>query len=597
MIETISRRVDALRRLMKSQQLAAFIIPSTDPHSGEYIPEHWESRKWISGFTGSAGTVVVARDKAGLWTDSRYFLQAAEQLEGSGITLFKSGLPGTPSIAEWLRRELKEGERIGIDGTVNSVSDVESLQQTIRPDGLQIVSIDDPFKLIWTDRPALPKNPVFIHPLQYTGVSCKEKLQQIKQYLRRTEADGILLSALDEIAWTLNLRGNDVHCNPVFISYLLITEKNSTLYIYKEKITPEVGNYLAACSVEIAPYDSIQEALLRYSGKSLILPPSTNYALYLTASSVSTIKQMPSPVTEMKAIKNETEIKGFRQAMKRDGVAMVKFLKWLKESVGRTSLTEINIDRKLQKLRSEQPLYKGISFDTIAGYGAHGAIVHYEATPETDAPLSAKGFLLLDSGAQYEDGTTDITRTIALGELTQEQKHDYTLVLKGFIALSRIEFPHGTCGTQLDVLARQYMWKEGINYGHGTGHGVGHYLNVHEGPHQIRMNHVGFPLLPGMTVTNEPGIYKAGRYGIRTENTMLVIFSRETEFGRFYRFEPLTLCPIDQSGILPELLSADETAWLNNYHHNVYEQLAPLLTPEEQNWLKQATTPLYIKNH
>ena len=597
MKENISRRLYALRTFMSDRKLAAFIIPSTDPHCGEYVPEHWETRKWITGFTGSAGTAVITLDKAGLWTDSRYFLQAAEQLKESGITLFKEKQPDTPSIAEWLRLTLKKGDRIGIDGTVNSIAKVEELQQCIQSNELQIIASDDPFSLIWEDRPVIPRNPVFIHSLQYAGVSCTEKIKQIRLFLRKEAADSILLSALDEIAWTLNLRGNDVHCNPVFISYLLITGTNSTLFIYKEKITPEIRDYLAACNVEIAPYDSINDALLRHSGERIIMPPSTNYALYLTASSASHIKRMQSPVALMKAIKNKTEINGFRQAMKRDGIAMVKFLKWLKESVGKTAVTEMGIDRKLLELRSKQPLFRGISFDTIAGYGAHGAIVHYEATPETDAALADSGFLLLDSGAQYEDGTTDITRTIALGKLTQEQKRDYTLVLKGFIALSRIEFPHGTCGTQLDVLARQYMWAEGINYGHGTGHGVGHFLNVHEGPHQIRMNYMETPLLPGMTVTNEPGIYKDSRYGIRTENTMLVVFSRKTEFGQFYRFEPLTICPIDKTAVIPEMLSAEEIVWLDTYHSNVYEQLAPFLSPDEQEWLRHATLPLSDSNN
>lgn len=592
MKKDITNRLTVLRAIMIRKGISAFIVPSTDPHSGEYVPEYWETRKWISGFTGSAGTVVITLDKAGLWTDSRYFLQAEEQLEGTGIILFKERVPGTPTIANWLGQVLQPNEKVGIDGWVNTVSEAENLILELKKYHLSLITIEDPFISLWQNRPSLPSEPIFILPETYSGRSCKEKLDLINNELQKSQANALLLSSLDEIAWTLNLRGKDVHCNPVFVSYLLITPQANTLYIYPEKINQEVMAYLEHQQVQTKPYTAIEQDLKDIQGMQFLLPPTTNFTLYQTIATQNDIIRQTSPVTFLKAIKNETEIAGFHKAMKRDGVAMVRFLKWLKETVRTSQETEMSIDQKLYELRAEQDGFQGISFDTIAGYQEHGAIVHYEATPETSSQLKAEGLLLLDSGAQYLDGTTDITRTIALGPVTEEQKKDYTLVLKGFIALSTAEFPHGTCGTQLDILARQYMWKDGINYGHGTGHGVGHFLNVHEGPHQIRMNYVPAPLLLGMTITNEPGIYKAGKYGIRTENTMLVVPSRETEFGVFYKFEPLTLCPIDQEAILPEMLTTEEKAWLNQYHKNVYEALNPMLSEAEKQWLRNATLPL-----
>lgn len=587
----IRERVALLRTFMQEKEIRAFIVPSTDPHSGEYVPEFWESRKWISGFTGSAGTAVITDETGGLWTDSRYFLQAASQLEDTGIMLFKDRLPETPSIAEWLGSVLSPGDKVGIDGWVNTTAEAENLQKQLQAYGLQLVSTEDPFQRIWKDRPSLPLNPPFILPLSYAGKNCTEKIAEIREQILLNHADAILLSALDEIAWTLNLRGSDVHCNPVFISYLFITDTTTTLYILPEKITPEIKQYLNDNQIEVKPYQAIEADLHHYTGKGIQLTPGTNYALYQAASHNQIIRH-ESPVLYMKAIKNETEIQGFHHAMIKDGIAMVKFLFWLKNTVKNSQETELSIDRKLYNLRAEQKDFKGISFDTIAGYQAHGAIVHYEATEETNATLHPEGLLLLDSGAQYLDGTTDITRTIVLGPVTKEQKTDFTLVLKGFIELSMAEFPHGTCGTQLDVLARQFMWKFGINYGHGTGHGVGHFLNVHEGPHQFRMNHMPALLLPGMTITNEPGIYKAGKHGVRTENTMLIVKSKETEFGAFYKFEPLTLCPIDKEAILPEMLSYEEKQWLNNYHSLVYDRLNASLNTDEQAWLKEATSPI-----
>lgn len=587
----IRERVALLRTFMQEKGIRAFIVPSTDPHSGEYVPEFWESRKWISGFTGSAGTAVITDETGGLWTDSRYFLQAASQLEDTGIMLFKDRLPETPSIAEWLGSVLSPGDKVGIDGWVNTTAEAENLQKQLQVYGLQLVSTEDPFQRIWKDRPSLPLNPPFILPLSYAGKNCTEKIAEIREQIFLNHADAILLSALDEIAWTLNLRGSDVHCNPVFVSYLFITDTTTTLYILPEKITPEIKQYLNDNQIEVKPYQAIEADLHHYTGKGIQLTPGTNYALYQAASHNQIIRH-ESPVLYMKAIKNETEIQGFHHAMIKDGIAMVKFLFWLKNTVKNSQETELSIDRKLYNLRAEQKDFKGISFDTIAGYQAHGAIVHYEATEETNATLHPEGLLLLDSGAQYLDGTTDITRTIVLGPVTKEQKTDFTLVLKGFIELSMAEFPYGTCGTQLDVLARQFMWKFGINYGHGTGHGVGHFLNVHEGPHQFRMNHMPALLLPGMTITNEPGIYKAGKHGVRTENTMLIVKSKETEFGAFYKFEPLTLCPIDKEAILPEMLSYEEKQWLNNYHSLVYDRLNASLNTDEQAWLKEATSPI-----
>lgn len=587
----IRERVALLRTFMQEKEIRAFIVPSTDPHSGEYVPEFWESRKWISGFTGSAGTAVITDETGGLWTDSRYFLQAASQLEDTGIMLFKDRLPETPSIAEWLGSVLSPGDKVGIDGWVNTTAEAENLQKQLQAYGLQLVSTEDPFQRIWKDRPSLPLNPPFILPLSYAGKNCTEKIAEIREQIFLNHADAILLSALDEIAWTLNLRGSDVHCNPVFVSYLFITDTTTTLYILPEKITPEIKQYLNDNQIEVKPYQAIEADLRHYTGKGIQLTPGTNYALYQAASHNQIIRH-ESPVLYMKAIKNETEIQGFHHAMIKDGIAMVKFLFWLKNTVKNSQETELSIDRKLYNLRAEQKDFKGISFDTIAGYQAHGAIVHYEATEETNATLHPEGLLLLDSGAQYLDGTTDITRTIVLGPVTKEQKTDFTLVLKGFIELSMAEFPYGTCGTQLDVLARQFMWKFGINYGHGTGHGVGHFLNVHEGPHQFRMNYMPALLLPGMTVTNEPGIYKAGKHGVRTENTMLIVKSKETEFGAFYKFEPLTLCPIDKEAILPEMLSYEEKQWLNNYHSLVYDRLNASLNTDEQAWLKEATSPI-----
>lgn len=592
MKENIINRIKSIRDYMKTCGVSAFISPSTDPHSGEYVPEHWESRKWISGFTGSAGTAVITDNDGGVWTDSRYFIQAEEQLSGTGLKLFKDRLPETPSISEWLNKVLKPGDSVGFDGWVNTVSEVQEIQKALAKNNISYKMINDPYKDIWLDRPSIPHNKPFILGMEYTGESCQSKIKRIKEAYQKNQADGIVLSALDEIAWTLNLRGNDVHCNPVFVSYLIITNKETTLYIIKEKITEDVSSYLSSCGIVCKEYDEIETDLRNYNGNNIQMSYNTNYAIFNAARSNAEVILHDSPVLYFKSIKNDTEIEGFRNAMTRDGVAMVKFLYWLEKSVGKENINEVTIDKKLTELRSQQQHFRGISFDTIAGYQEHGAIVHYEATEESALTLKPEGLLLLDSGAQYTDGTTDITRTIPLGETSLEQKKDYTLVLKGFIDVCMIEFPYGTCGTQLDILARQAMWKEGINYGHGTGHGVGHFLNVHEGPHQMRMNYMPAILLPGMTLTNEPGIYKAGRHGVRTENTMLIVKSKSTEFGEFYKFDQLTLCPISKQTIIKEMLTKEEIQWLNNYHKLVFEKISPFLEGEELSWLKDATSEL-----
>ena len=593
----INQRLSDLREVMQREHLAAFIFPSTDPHQSEYVAEHWKGREWISGFDGSAGTAVVTMNAAALWTDSRYFLAAEEQLKGTEFQLMRLKIEGTPTIAEWIGRECGAGAEVGIDGWCSSVSDVKDMIASLRKQGgITLRTNFDPLKLIWRDRPVIPENPVEIYPLQYAGEATHDKIGRIRQALRETHADGMLMAALDDIAWTLNLRGTDVHCSPVFVSYLLISTTDVTLYINKVKLSPEVVEYLKSEGVAVAPYDEISKGLKDYFEYNILLDPNeVNYALYKSA--VREIVEEESPVKRMKTVKNEREISGFRSAMLKDGIAMVKFLKWIDEWKENSSMaggqqTEISISERLEALRAEQPLYKGLSFDTIAGYQAHGAIVHYEATPETDIPLKPEGFLLLDSGAQYLDGTTDITRTIALGPLTEEQKRVYTLVLKGHIQIELCKFPSGASGTQLDILAREALWREGLNYLHGTGHGVGTFLNVHEGPHQLRMEWKPAPLVAGMTLTDEPGIYLAGKFGVRIENTLLITPYKETEFGRFLQFEPLTLCPIDNSPIIADMLLPEELSWLNAYHQHVFVTLSPHLSPTETDWLRIACAPL-----
>ena len=589
MNSTINNRIAALRAHIAQEQIQAFIIPSTDPHLSEYVAPHWQSREWISGFTGSAGTVDVTAKDAGLWTDSRYFLQAARQLEGTCITLYKEMLPETPNIPEFLSAHLQEGDCVGIDGKMFSAEEVEHLQKELKKSGIRIKSIADPMQLLWTDRPAMPLAPAFVYDTKYAGMSFTEKLPAVRQAMEAAGADSLLLSALDEIAWLLNIRGNDVHCNPVVVSYLLIEKDKVNYFVQPQKVTPELAEYFSANGISVHPYEEIGDYLNSFNAHSILMNPAkTNYAIYSAIRPGCLIINGASPVALLKAIRNKQEIAGIHAAMQRDGVALVKFLKWLDEAVPAGKETEISVDKKLHTFRAAQPLYMGESFDTIAGYKEHGAIVHYEATPETDVTLKPEGFLLLDSGAQYLDGTTDITRTIALGPLTEEEKTDYTLILKGHIALAMAVFPEGTRGAQLDVLARMPIWKERMNYLHGTGHGVGHFLNVHEGPQSIRMNENPVALQPSMVTSNEPGVYKAGSHGIRTENLVLTVPAGEGMFGKYLKFETLTLCPICRKGIIKELLTAEEIGWLNDYHRTVYEKLSPDLNNDEKEWLKEA---------
>ena len=618
--DIITQRVEALRQWMRTRGLSAYIFLSTDPHAGEYVPDHWKAREWISGFNGSAGTAVVSLQRAALWTDSRYWLAAEEQTSGTPFEVVRCSRNQVTSkeIADWLAEEADEPQaedvfwQLGVNGWAMPEEYAEELEDLLPRYGWEIKrSVDKEVELVgeqldlhfaiveespendlWTDRPALPLNPIEIQPLELAGRSAEEKLTDIRASL--TDAESIIITQLDEIAWTLNLRGSDIHCTPVFVSYLVVLPKEAFLYVNPAQVTPEVERYLQTLNVHVRPYQDILEDL--YTGRidetlQMQYDPSvTNTALAaaIRLDGARIYYEYPSPVPALRAIKNEAEIAGFRQAMLRDGVAMVKFLRWLEE-VDKTSQTEISIDKKLTALRAEQKGFRDLSFDTIAGYGPHGAIVHYEATPETDVPLEPHGLLLLDSGAQYDCGTTDITRTIALGPLTDEERRDYTLVLKGHIRLATAVFPDGTSGTQLDVLARYAMWQDHKNYGHGTGHGVGSYLSVHEGPHQFRMNWMPAPLHAGMTVTIEPGIYITGSHGCRTENAMLI---RRDEEDSWLRLEPLTLCPIDTTPIVREMMAADEIDYLNKYHAHVREMLLPLLdNPADRQWLQEHTAP------
>lgn len=591
----IKLRLARLRELMKREHLSAFIFPSTDAHQSEYVADHWRGREWISGFNGSAGTAVVTMKSAALWTDSRYFLAAEEQLEDTEYQLMRLKMEGTPTIAEWLGKELQDVQspEVGLDGMVNSYNYVKDLSYSLRKlGGITLRTNLDPLEQIWENRPSLPANPVEIQPLEYAGETLASKVVRIRKSLRELHADGMLVSALDDIAWTLNLRGTDVHCNPVFVSYLLIESDKVSLFVDDNKLSPEVKQYLQDNQVSLYNYNKVEKCLESYSEYNILLDgDETSYYLWKTVK-CQEIVAAASPIPAMKAVKNKAEIEGYRSAMLKDGVAMVKFLKWLKPAVEAGGQTEISIDEKLTSLRAEQKLFRDISFDTIVGYAQHGAIVHYEATPETDVVLKPEGLILIDSGAQYQDGTTDITRTIALGAVSEEMKHIYTLVLKAHIQLELVKFPDGASGTQLDAVGRECMWREGYNFLHGTGHGVGSYLCVHEGPHQIRMEWMPTPLRAGMTLTDEPGLYLAGKFGVRIENTVLISDYMSTEFGKFLQIEPLTLCPIDTTPIDVDMLLPEEIDWLNAYHHSVYEKLSPFLDEEEKIWLENATKPI-----
>lgn len=589
--ESITCRVEKLRGYMKKKKLDAFIIPSNDPHMSEYTPAHWQCRQWISGFNGSAGTAVVTLEKAAFWTDSRYFLAAGQQLEGTPFTLMKDGLPDTPSIGTWLAETLSENAKAGIDGSLCTPAMLKMLESELSPRGISAELCEDPFNEVWNNRPELPTDKIEVHPLKYAGESAADKIHRLLGKARENGCDAMLLTALDEIAWTLNLRGNDVECNPVFVSYLLLSDRQNVLFVNPAKVSDEVREHLSLSGVETMPYTAVADAVKNLHACRTMISNKTNCAIKSLFNDGECVI-MPSIAEEMKAVKNSAEIAGFHSAMLRDGVAMVTFLSRLKSEV-KKGITEMGVDRLLTSLRAEQELYRGLSFATIAAYDAHGAIVHYEADEHSDVKLEPHSFILIDSGAQYSDGTTDITRTISLGNPTEEEKKIYTLVLKGHIALSECVFPDGASGTQIDCAARYAMWQHFLNYGHGTGHGVGSYLNVHEGPHQIRMNYMPAPLRAGMTVTDEPGIYCEGKFGVRTENTLLIVPAGESQFGKFLKFEPLTLCPIDTAPIDLGLMTDKELQWLNDYHETVRQRLTPLIKDGAvKEWLADATKPI-----
>lgn len=592
--ELIAKRLEILREEMRREHLSAFVFTTSDPHHSEYTAEHWKGREWISGFNGSAGTAVVTLKSAALWTDSRYFIAAEEQLKETEYQLMKLKMPETPTVAQWIGSELADmdDKTVGIDGMTNGVAEVENLKSQLKQlGGITLHTAWDPLQRIWKDRPTVPLCSVEIQPMEYAGEEAASKLKRIRKALREKHADGMLVASLDDIAWTLNLRGNDIHCCPLFVSFLLIDTQSTTLFIYKEKVGDEVKAYLAKLGVRMADYNQVKQGLKDYPEYNILMDPD-EVCYTLRQAVTRPVVEAASPIPAMKAVKNEAEQNGFRLAMQRDGVALVKFLKWMEEQTIDGTMTELTVSDRLEQLRSEQPLYRGLSFDTISAYGPHGAIVHYEPTQKTDVPLQRNSLLLIDSGAQYQNGTTDITRTLALGELTEEERKVYTLVLKGHIQLQMLIFPKGASGTQLDAVARRDLWQHGYNFLHGTGHGVGSFLNVHEGPHQIRMEYVAQPLCEGMTVTDEPGIYLKDRFGVRIENTLLVVPAFQTECGTFLKFETLTLCPIDRRPIIREMMSEEEIDWLNQYHQMVYDRLAPILSEDEKTWLKTATKPL-----
>lgn len=589
----IPERIAAMRNFMESKKLDAFIVPSTDPHLSEYPPKAWESRKWISGFTGSAGTAVVTKNKAGVWTDSRYFLQAGQQLEGTGFDLYKMGVSGTPDLIDWIIEQVGKEGKVGIDGMVYAASEAKKLKQKLSSKGIKLETKYDPFKKIWKDKPDVPKNKIFTLPAEISGETTAHKIARIVAELKKTDADGIIIATLDAVAWTFNIRGNDVEYNPVAVAYGYVSKKESVLFIDPDKLTDEAAAELKAEGVKLLPYQAIFDYVRKLSPKTTVCVTGNkiNYTLLKELSSTCHIIDVPfSPVDVMKSMKNETELKGFRNAMVKDGVALTRFYMWMDEALPKGEVTELSIAEKLREYRSQQDLYVGESFGTIAGYAGHGAIVHYSASEESNCTVQPEGILLIDSGAQYKDGTTDITRTWAVGETTEQMRIDYTNVLKGHIAVGTAVYPEGTRGAQLDVLARKPLWDNCETYWHGTGHGIGHFLNVHEGPQSIRLEENPTILHVGMVTSNEPGIYLADQYGIRTENLVVTQVYKETEdFGTFYHFETLTLCPIDTKPIQKDLLTGKEIQWLNEYHQMVYDKLQSYLTDEEKAWLKEKT--------
>lgn len=584
-------RIRRLRKEMSDKGIDAYIVPSSDPHMSEYVAAHWEGRKWLSGFTGSAGTLVITQDSCGLWTDGRYYVQAEKQLEGTGIRLFKFGMEGVKSFTEWIADTLGQGECVGMDGKLFSVSQVRNMEKIFSKKGILINKEHDLLMGIWKDRPAIPRETVFVHDMVYAGRTAAQKIEDVREMMAQKGANYHLISSLDDIAWLYNIRGGDVAYNPVAISYALISEEKAWLFINEDKVSVPVREHLRDNGVEIEDYERIESYLSRLGrGDTILLDPQrVNSWLYDSIGREARIEEDTAITTILKAVKNQVEIENLKKAHIKDGVAMVKFLCWLDNNLSKEEITEITVADKLEEFRSQQENYMGLSFPTIAGYGDHGAIVHYQADDESAYTLKPHGLLLIDSGCQYLEGTTDITRTIALGPTTPQQRSDYTLTLKGNIKLSRTRFLKGATGTNLDILARLYLWEHGIDYKHGTGHGVGYFLNVHEGPQSISPRISTVKLEEGMLVSNEPGVYREGSHGIRIENLLLVAGDIETEFGEFLRFEPVTLCPIDLAAVEPDLLDEEEKKWLNQYHERVYNTLGPLLDEKERLWLKDKT--------
>ena len=579
--------LEALRDLMRSKHIDAVIIPGTDPHQSEYPSEHWKFRDYVSGFTGSNGTAVVTLDDAGLWTDSRYFLQAAEQLEGSGFTLRKENIPGEPTVLEWLGEVLDEDAVVGVDGRLFSLIEANRIEMFCAQNGFMFAPDFRAAEAIWTDRPARPMNPAFVHDEALAGEDVDSKISRVVDALDAADADGLLITALDEIAWLLNLRGSDVDYTPVVFAFAYVSEDERVLFIDSEKVTSEVKDHLKKYGVKIKDYDDIEKFLGKISSTATVMVDPNRVSDALGQAMICNKTYMASPVIALKGVKNECQIAGFRQAMLYDGAAMVRMMMWLEQNVA-NGITEMDVDRRLQQERAAYASNRGDSFHMIAGYKDHGAIVHYEATDESAYTLAPDGLLLIDTGGQYLEGTTDITRTISLGNPTAAEKHDYTLILKGHLALARAVFPKGTMGVQLDVLARGPLWNEGMTYLHGTGHGVGHFLGCHEGPQSIRMEANPTPLELGMVTSNEPGIYKTGEYGIRTENLLLCVPAcSNEEWGEFYKFESLTLFPYDTTLMDMDMLSREEVKQINDYHAMVCERLRPLLSADEAQWLEQ----------
>jgi Xaa-Pro aminopeptidase len=588
----IPERLAAMRQYMAEKNLDAFIVPSTDAHLSEYPPKLWESRKWISGFTGSAGTAVVTQHHAGVWTDSRYFLQGEQELEGTGFDLFRMGQSGTPDMTTWIINEVGEGGTVGIDGLVYAASEAKTLLGRLQAKGIKLETSFDPFVAIWQNRPEIPKNEVFFLSDDVTGESTKSKIERIVDELDKIEADGILIVTLDTVAWTFNMRGNDVDYNPVAVAYGYVSKNETILFIDQDKLTDEGKETLASQGVTATDYNNVFDYVgnLPEGTRVCVTGSKINYKLLQTIPSTCSTIDVASPVDLMKSIKNETELTGFHNAMIKDGIALTKFYMWLEKAIPEGNVTEMSIDEKLHEYRSQQPDFFGESFGSIIGYAGNGAIIHYRATTETNTTVEPKGLLLVDSGAQYLDGTTDITRTLAVGDITKQMKRDYTNVLKGHIGIAMAIYPEGTRGAQLDILARKALWNNCTTYWHGTGHGIGHFLNVHEGPQGIRLEENPTQLRPGMVTSNEPGLYRANEYGIRIENLIVTSEYAQTEnFGNFFHFETITLCYIDTKPISKKLLTKSERKWLNSYHKMVYNTLKPHLSKKEKAFLKEKT--------